>query len=77
MPFSGGCHGPLSGRLPPGRFNRIALAYLMFVNMLVRSDNDGVSASDGDAFPQRIRDCLEMAASALAAPAPGNPSGPA
>jgi hypothetical protein len=32
--------------LPPGLVvNRIAAAYLMFVTMLVRSDNDGTAAS--------------------------------
>lgn len=50
--------------------NRLALAYLMFVNMLVRSDNDGISALGGEPFRQRITDCLELAVAALLAPAP-------
>jgi AcrR family transcriptional regulator len=50
--------------------SRIALSYLMFVNMLVRSDNDGVSVRGGIAFEQRIEDCLTMAAAALSAPSP-------
>lgn len=49
--------------------NRIALSYLMFINMLVRSDNDGASALGGNVLQQRIKDCLEMAAAALLAPA--------
>jgi TetR/AcrR family transcriptional regulator, regulator of cefoperazone and chloramphenicol sensitivity len=48
--------------------NRIALAYLMFINMLIRSDNDGVSARGGPAFRERVSDCLEMATAALRAP---------
>jgi AcrR family transcriptional regulator len=50
--------------------NRIALAYLMFVNMLVRADNNGVSARGGVEFQQCIEDCLTMATAALGAPAP-------
>jgi len=48
---------------------RIAAAYLMFVNMLVRSDNDIVAAQPAQVFRDRIEDCLAMATAALQAPA--------
>jgi TetR/AcrR family transcriptional regulator, regulator of cefoperazone and chloramphenicol sensitivity len=47
---------------------RIAAANLMFLTMLVRSDNDG--ASEGAIFNQRLDDCLAMATSALCCPVP-------
>jgi TetR/AcrR family transcriptional regulator, regulator of cefoperazone and chloramphenicol sensitivity len=47
---------------------RIAAAYLMFVNMLVRSDNDNVSAMPAQVFAARIEDCLTMATAVLEAP---------
>lgn len=50
--------------------SRIALSFLMFVNMLVRSDNDGVSVIGGETFRRRIRDCLDMAAAAMRVSAP-------
>lgn len=50
---------------------RIETTHLMFINTLVRSDNDGVSKNKGDLFRKRIADCIEMAAAAIAAPAPG------
>jgi len=55
--------------LSPGLVvNRIAAAYLMFVTMLVRNDNDGIATKSPHEFAERIEDCLTMATAALAAP---------
>jgi AcrR family transcriptional regulator len=57
--------------LPPDLvISRIAIVYLMFVNMLVRSDNDGLSLAGGTEFQARIQDCVAMAAASLLTPAP-------
>lgn len=50
--------------------SRIAAAYLMFVTMLVQSDNDAGGELPDELLNARIDDCLTMAAAALAAPFP-------
>lgn len=47
---------------------RLGLAHLIFINMLVWSDHDGLAISNPTVFNRRVDDALDMAAAALGAP---------
>jgi TetR/AcrR family transcriptional regulator, regulator of cefoperazone and chloramphenicol sensitivity len=47
---------------------RLGLAHLIFINMLVWSDHDGVATGDTETFRNRIEDALNLVAAAYRAP---------